>query len=101
MGLDDFISAGMLTAACSGVVGYWSNKEEDASPNQYILRCLGKRSHKTGITWDLQDRKSDPLYKRQDFLKWPSVNGLGFVARGLRGHSVKSSYRTEDTVSHL
>ena len=59
VGLDDFLGTGMLTAACSDVFGYWSNKAEDAFPNQYILRCLGKRNCESGITWDLQGCPDD------------------------------------------
>ena len=59
VGLDDFLGTGMLTAACSDVFGYWSNKAEDAFPNQYILRCLGKRNCEAGITWDLQGCPDD------------------------------------------
>lgn len=59
VGLDDFLGTGMLTAACSDVFGYWSNKAEDAFPNQYILRCLGKRNCEAGVTWDLQGCPDD------------------------------------------
>ena len=59
VGLDDFLGTGMLTAACSDVFGYWSNKAEDAFPNQYMLRCLGKRNCEAGITWDLQGCPDD------------------------------------------
>ena len=59
VGLDDFLGTGMLTAACSDVFGYWANKEEDAFPDQFILRCLGKRNCEAGITWDLQGCKDD------------------------------------------
>lgn len=59
VGLDDFLGTGMLTAACSDVFGYWSNKAEDAFPNQYMLRCLGKRNCEAGITWDLQGSPDD------------------------------------------
>ena len=59
VGLDDFLGTGMLTAACSDVFGYWSNKAEDAFPNQFILRCLGKRNCEAGTTWDLQGCTDD------------------------------------------
>ena len=49
----------MLTSACSDVFGYWSNRAEDAFPDQYILRCLGKRNCEAGTTWDLQGCKGD------------------------------------------
>ncbi len=57
--LNDFLGTGMLTSACSDVFGYWSNKAEDAFPDQYILRCLGKRNCEAGTTWDLQGSKDD------------------------------------------
>jgi hypothetical protein len=59
VGLDDFLGTGMLTAACSDVFGYWPNKAEDAFPDQFMLRCLGKRNCETGTTWDLQGNKDD------------------------------------------
>ena len=59
VGLDDFLGTGMLTAACSDVFGYWANKTEDAFPDQFILRCLGKRNCEAGTTWDLQGSKDD------------------------------------------
>ncbi|WP_413402565.1 MULTISPECIES: AAA family ATPase [unclassified Synechococcus] len=59
VGFDDFLGTGMLTAACSDVFGYWANKEEDAFPDQFILRCLGKRNCEAGITWDLQGCRDD------------------------------------------
>ena len=59
VGLDDFLGTGMLTAACSDVFGYWANKAEDAFPDQFILRCLGKRNCESGTTWDLQGSKDD------------------------------------------
>ena len=55
--MDDFGTG--LTAACSDVFGYWSNKAEDAYPDQFILRCLGKRNCDAGVTWDLQGSKDD------------------------------------------
>lgn len=57
--LDDFLGTGMLTAACSDVFGYWANKAEDAFPNQFMLRCLGKRNCESGTTWDLQGSTDD------------------------------------------
>ena len=59
VGLDDFLGTGMLTAACSDVFGYWPNKAEDAFPDQFMLRCLGKRNCEAGTTWDLQGNKDD------------------------------------------
>ena len=59
VGLDDFLGTGMLTAACSDVFGYWANKAEEAFPDQFMLRCLGKRNCEAGTTWDLQGSKDD------------------------------------------
>ena len=59
VGLDDFLGTGMLTAACSDVFGYWANKAEDAFPNQFMLRCLGKRNCEAGTTWNLQGSTDD------------------------------------------
>ena len=59
VGLDDFLGTGMLTAACSDVFGYWPNRQEDAFPDQFILRCLGKRNCEAGVSWDLQGSKDD------------------------------------------
>ena len=59
VGLDDFLGTGMLTAACSDVFSYWPNKAEDAFPDQFMLRCLGKRNCEAGTTWDLQGNKDD------------------------------------------
>jgi hypothetical protein len=59
VGLDDFLGTGMLTAACSDVFGYWPNRQEGAFPDQFVLRCLGKRNCEAGVTWDLQGSKDD------------------------------------------
>ena len=57
--MNDFLGTGMLTAACSDVFGYWPNRQPDAFPDQFILRCLGKRNCEAGVTWDLQGSKDD------------------------------------------
>lgn len=57
--MNDFLGTGMLTAACSDVFGYWPNRADDAFPDQFILRCLGKRNCEAGVTWDLQGSKDD------------------------------------------
>ena len=57
--LNDFMGTGALTAACSDVFGYWKNQREDAFPDQFILRCLGKRNVDAGVTYDLQGCRDD------------------------------------------
>lgn len=57
--MNDFLGTGMLTAACSDVFGYWPNRQPDAFPDQFILRCLGKRNCEAGTTWDLQGSTED------------------------------------------
>ena len=59
VGMNDFLGTGMLTSACSDVFGYWSNRQDDAFPDQFILKCLGKRNCEAGVTWDLQGSKED------------------------------------------